>query len=392
MAHQSDVAIIGAGPIGCLAALSLADKNTTSIVLDQASNQTIADPLLEGRTIALSYSSVEFLIKLELWHHIKDRAAPILDITVSNGLKGQKLHYGQRESNGLTMGFNVDLTHLKRVLLDAVKSNPRISFLAPFRASGLECSSHCVSVYGEDGDSVTATACFAADGKNSKTRQYLQLPTREWHYDQVAFVFNAKHELPHNNFAHEAFLQTGPFASLPLMDPFESSMIWTLPTALGTKYKKLSPTEIQDIINETYPKLGAMRMTTPLWSYPLSGHRVPKPYKERVLLIGDAAHAMHPVAGQGLNVGIRDVITITPLIESYRRLGLDWGDVVLYREFCKKRRFDVQSMTIATDGLVRLFSNDSVTLNFLRNTGLKIVEKSSLLKRAFTARAMGKEA
>jgi 2-octaprenyl-6-methoxyphenol hydroxylase len=101
---------------------------------------------------------------------------------------------------------------------------------------------------------------------------------------------------------------------------------------------------------------------------------------------------MHPVAGQGLNVGIRDVITIAPLIDSYRRLGLDWGDVALYREFYKKRRFDVQSMTVATDGLVRLFSNDSVTLNFLRNSGLKIVQKSSLLKRAFTAKAMGKGA
>jgi 2-octaprenyl-6-methoxyphenol hydroxylase len=390
LVHQSDVVIIGAGPIGCLAALSLAGKNITSIILDQAPNQTIANPLLEGRTIALSYSSVEFLKKLGLWHQIENKAAPILDIIVSNGLKGQKLHYGQRESNGLVMGFNVDLTHLKRVLLDAVGSDPLISLIAPFKASRLECSTHCVSVYDEEGKSVTATACFAADGKNSRTRQYLQLPIREWQYDQVAFVFNAKHELPHNNFANEAFLQTGPFASLPLVDPFESSIIWTLPTALSTEYKKLEPNEIQDLINETYPQLGALCITSPLWSYPLSGHRVSKPYKERVLLIGDAAHTMHPVAGQGLNVGIRDVITITPLVESYRRLGLDWGDVVLYREFCKKRRFDVQSMTIATDGLVRLFSNDSVTLNFLRNTGLKIVQKSSFLKRTFTAKAMGK--
>ncbi|MBX9697249.1 MAG: FAD-dependent monooxygenase, partial [Alphaproteobacteria bacterium] len=271
MAHQSDVVIIGAGPIGCLAALSLAGKKITSTILDQAPNQTIANPLLEGRTIALSYSSVEFLKKLGLWHQIENKAAPILDIIVSNGLKGQKLHYGQRESNGLVMGFNVDLTHLKRVLLDAVGSDPLISLIAPFKASRLECSAHSVSVYDEEGKSVTATACFAADGKNSRTRQYLQLPIREWHYDQVAFVFNAKHKLPHNNFANEAFLQTGPFASLPLVDPFESSIIWTLPTVLSTEYKKLEPNEIQDLINKTYPQLGTLRITSPLWSYPLSG-------------------------------------------------------------------------------------------------------------------------
>lgn len=390
MTHQSDVVIIGAGPIGCLAALSLAGKNITSIILDQAPNQTIANPLLEGRTIALSYSSIEFLKKLGLWQQIEHKAAPILNIVVSNGLKGQKLHYGQGESNGLAMGSNVDLTHLKKVLLEAVGRDPLITLMAPFKASRLECSTHSVSVYDEGDTKITATACFAADGKNSKTRQYLQLSTREWRYDQVAFVFNARHELPHNNFAHEAFLQTGPFASLPLVDPFESSIIWTLPTMLSADYQNLEPSKIQDIVNETYPTLGSLYMTSPMWSYPLSGHRVLTPYKERVVLLGDAAHAMHPVAGQGLNVGIRDVITIVPLIESHRRLGLDWGDAALYREFCKKRRFDVQSMTMATDGLVRLFSNDSVTLNFLRNTGLKMVQKSSLLKRAFTAKAMGK--
>lgn len=390
MVHQADVVIIGGGPIGCLAALELASHRISSLILDQAEPQAIANPMLEGRTIALSYASVSLLQRLDLWRMIVDQASPIKNIVVSNGVEGQMLHYGQKESDGHTLGYNVDLTAFKRVLLNGVQSTPGIQFFAPFKVNHLNCSSYDVTVEDDQGTQMKGLMCLAADGKNSPTRSRLYLPAKEWTYHQVAFVFNVAHEKLHQNYAYEAFLPTGPCASLPMVHPYHSSIIWTVPTRDAQTYQALDTTAFNTLINATYPTLGTLEILTPVWTYPLSGLLVTKPYKERVLLIGDAAHAMHPVAGQGLNVGIGDVIALGRLMHHTKKLGLDIGGRKLFDDFVKERRFDVQAMTLATDSLVRLFSNHSITLNFFRDQGLKLVQKSSVLKRFFTQKAMGK--
>ena len=391
MSNQSaDVIIIGGGPIGCLAALELASHNISSIILDQTPQEMIANPLLEGRTIALSYASVALLEKLNLFHTLKQKAAPIENIVVSNGPKGQRLHYGQKESGGEFLGHNVDLTALKNVLLEAVRASSKTQLLAPFKVTHFICTHHDVTVFDANGTELKGTACLAADGKFSPIRHKLALPTREWSYDQIAFVFNVHHTKPHHNFAYEAFLPKGPFASLPTVDPNVSSIIWTVPTKEALPLKEMNDASFCTILNDTFNILGTLTPTTSRWTYPLSGLLVSKPYKERILLLGDAAHAMHPVAGQGLNVGIGDVIALGDLMQRYRKLGLDMGGVTLFREFSKQRRFDVLAMTFTTDHLVRLFSNHSITLNFMRDQGLKIVDRSPLLKRFFTQKAMGK--
>lgn len=390
MNQSADIIIIGGGPIGCLAALELASHNISSLILDQTPQEMIANPLLEGRTIALSYASVALLKKLHLFEKLQDKAAPIENIVVSNGPKGQRLHYGQKESDGEFLGHNVDLTALKNVLLEAIQSSSNTRLLAPFKVTRFVCTQHDVTVFDEAGTEINGIACLAADGKFSPIRHKLALPTREWSYDQVAFVFNVHHTKPHHNFAYEAFLPKGPFASLPTVDPNQSSIIWTVPTKQALPLKEMDDSAFRTTLNDTFDVLGTLTPTTALWTYPLSGLLVSKPYKERVLLLGDAAHAMHPVAGQGLNVGIGDVIVLGNLMQDYRKLGLDIGGVTLFREFSKQRRFDVLAMTFTTDHLVRLFSNHSITLNFMRDQGLKMVDRSSLLKRFFTQKAMGK--
>jgi 2-octaprenyl-6-methoxyphenol hydroxylase len=246
-----------------------------------------------------------------------------------------------------------------------------------------------------DGRKVKARLAIAADGRNSRTREGAGIRVTHWSYEQAAIVCSVAHERSHDFTAHEHFLPAGPFAILPLMGDLDrpghcSSIVWTeradLAPAIMALDEKNFIAELQRRFGEF---LGPLEVIGPKWCYPLSLQFTERTIDKRLALIGDAAHAMHPIAGQGLNMGLRDVAALAEVVLDAKRLGLDIGDGTMLERYQRWRRFDNTLMLAMTDGLNRLFSNDIRPLRLVRDIGLAAVNALPPLKKVFMRQAMG---
>ncbi|WP_420402882.1 UbiH/UbiF/VisC/COQ6 family ubiquinone biosynthesis hydroxylase [Nisaea sp.] len=395
MSHPDcDVLIVGGGLSGMSAALALQSAGLKVTVIDPVPAEVQTAAGHDGRTTAISQSSKRMLERLGVWEAMPEPACPIGDIRVQEGGSPLFLQFDREDAGAEAMGFIADNGALKAGLYRQAVGKDGLKVLAPASVAGLENGRGLVTATLRDGRQVTARLALAADGRRSPTRRRAGIRTTEFSYGQTAITCTVSHARPHNGIAYEHFRPAGPFAMLPLMDAEDGShrscLVWSERTATAEALLRLSDGEFAQELAEAFDgSLGALHVSGKRWAYPLGLVHAERYIGPRLVLVGDAAHGIHPIAGQGFNLGLRDIAALADTIEDARRLGLDIGSAPVLEKYQRWRRFDVMSMIAATDGLNRLFSNNSAAVKLLRDAGLGLVQRIGPLKRAFMRGAMG---
>ncbi len=385
-----DMIVIGGGPVGMTAALLMCQRGFKTALIDRLDYKDVLDTTYDGRTFAYAYGSKLILEEAGIWQDLEEVAEPIRDIFVTSEGPGEGLHYDAKEVADHPMGYNIETRHFRSTVFKALQDNENFHLFAPCDIENVVFEPSRVDVFLKDQElPLTAPLALAADGKNSFVRQQVGIQSKQVPYDQKALVLVMDHEKPHDNCAHEHFLKTGPMAILP-MKGNRCGLIWSLHNDRADHYHGLSDSDLETEIETHFSKvLGKVKITGQRWLFPLDVTVVKKYVAPRLVLIGDAAHAIHPVAGQGFNLGLRDCSVLSDHLKGALDLGLDIGSLILLEDYEKKRRKDVLSMTGMCHGLVRLFSNDNKSLGHLRRAGMEITNKLPGLKKRLTKHAMG---
>ncbi len=391
---QCDVIIGGGGMVGLTLAVALAKGGFKVVVADPVAQSTALEAKFDGRVSALAYASVRMFGALGVWPHLEKDAQPIRDILVTDArLNGEpspfSLHFDAEEVGADALGHIVENRHIRAGLFAVAATLPNLRLVAPAAMTDLKPSPHGITATLANGETVDATLAVAADGRDSPMRELMGLPVVAWSYPQWGIVATVEHEKPHNGVAYEHFLPSGPFAILP-MTGNRSSLVWTEKDTLAPQMMKLDEDSFNaEIARRFGSHLGATRAQGPRWSYPLKFHLARGFVKPRFALAGDAAHGIHPIAGQGLNLGLKDAAALTDVLLDAARLGLDIGALDTLRKYERWRRFDSLALSVATDGLNRLFSNDIAPLRLLRDLGLGVVDAIGPARRFFMRHAGG---
>jgi 2-octaprenyl-6-methoxyphenol hydroxylase len=388
--QQVELLIAGGGLIGLLLGTACAGAGLGVAIVDRQDPGTMLDEGFDGRSSAIAYGSRRVLDALGLWPEIDGHAEPILEIRVADDGSPLFLHYDHRDLGAATpLGYIVENRVLRRVLFERVRTLKSLSFLAPLDVEAVATSPLAAVATLSDGRTIAARLIAAADGQESQLRRASGIRTVEWRYRQTAIVTTVQHERPHCGIAVEHFLPAGPFAILP-MTGSRSSIVWTERAELAAGLVALPDAAFADEIAARFGDfLGAVEPIGPRWTYPVGLMLADRYVAERLALVGEAAHVIHPIAGQGLNLGIRDVATLAELAIDRRRLGLDIGDPHLLGHYQQWRRLDTLALAAVTDGLNRLFSNQLAPLRLARDLGLAAVHRLPPLKRLLMRDAMG---
>lgn len=399
---SADIVIAGGGLVGLTAALALATGAGGSsfrvVVVDALDPAKVLGAAYDGRNSSIAYASWRMFEALGIAKRLEGREQPINDILVTDGKVREGaspmfLHFAAAEiadeTGDAPLGHFVENRHLRDALLDAVADCDAIELVAPAKVETVSYAPGHVDVTLDDGRQVRADLCIAADGRGSPVREAAGIKTIGWSYDQMGIVTTMVHEKPHEGVAQEYFLPGGPFAVLP-MTGNRSSLVWTEKTAVAKDLMSLDDAafaaEAQDRFG-TY--LGACAPEGPRWSYPLSLQLSREYVRPRLALVGDAAHGIHPLAGQGYNLGMRDVAALVDVLVEARKVGLDIGALTVLDRYQRWRRFDSTALAVMTDGLNRLFSNDIAPLRLARDLGLGLVNRFGPARRLFMRQAAG---
>lgn len=384
-----DVAIVGGGLVGGTLACALAEVGLSSVVVEAGHVTGALDAGFDGRASAISLTSRRLLEAIGLWPDMAGEATPMRHIRVTEGASPLFLHYDHRDVGSEPFGHMVENRHYRRALYARIDSLERVSLLAPARTSAVVRAAAGVEIVLDGGARVTAPLVVAAEGRHSPLREEAGIRVSGWSYRQVGIVCTVEHECPHGFVAHERFLPDGPFAILPLTGN-RSSIVWTEHADKAPAIMALDDAGFTvELVRRFGDFLGAVRITGPRWSYPLSLQFAENTIAPRLALVGDAAHAMHPIAGQGLNMGLRDVAALADVLGDARALGLDLGAADVLERYQRWRRFDNTLMLSLTDGLNRLFAIDAAPVRLARDLGLAAVNQVGPLKRFFMRHAMG---
>ena len=394
-AIENQVLVIGAGIVGSTQALALGKAGLNVTLIDRDDPSSKLTESFDGRTSAIALANKRALENLGVWQHLEDKCAPILDIRISEKGSPIHLHYDHREVGDEPLGYIIQNSDLRFALFKEIRANKNIINLAPEEVVKTDRSEFLAQATLSDNSKITASLIIAADGKNSPIRKEAKIRVTKWKYNQTAIVFAIKHEYPHCFIAYEHFLPSGPLAILPIKArsaPFQnmSSVVWTeknrVSPILMSLSKKAFETELMSVLGDS---LGKIEVVGSREAYPLGLQFAENFTSTRLALIGDAIHSIHPIAGQGLNMGLRDVSALSETVINAQKLGLDIGDYNTLSNYQKWRRFDNTVMIASTDSLNRLFSNDFMPLKIARNIGLASISKIPVLKRFFMRHAMG---
>ena len=390
MTDDFELLIAGGGLNGLMLGIACAGAGLACAVVDRQDPAVMSATGFDGRSSALAYGSQQVLSAVGLWPAIASEAEPILEIRVADDNAPLFLHYDHRElGSDAPLGWIVENQVLRRALLEHARALPRLTLLAPLEVNAVETAPGAATAALADGRRMTGRLIAAADGANSPLRRAAGIRTIEWRYRQTAIVTTVRHERPHAGIAVEHFLPSGPFAVLP-MTGNRSSIVWTEREDLAKRIMALPDAAFTAELRARFGDfLGLVEPVGPRWSYPVFLMLAERYIDRRLALIGEAAHVIHPIAGQGLNLGIRDVAALAELIVDTRRLGLDIGDDALLERYQSWRRFDAVLLAAVTDGLNRLFSNTLAPLRLIRDLGLAAVNRVPPLKRFLMRDAMG---
>jgi len=397
-AQRFDIVIVGGGLAGGLAALALADRGFTCAVIDAGDPVKMRAAAFDGRTSAISYACARVFKRLALWDGIAAEAEPIRDILVTDGRAKSRfddgvvssfaMHFDSRELGEDTpLGWIIENRALRNVIFDAIDRTDAVTLFAPAKRAATAFNAGEAVVALDDGRALACALVVAADGRHSSLRAEANIKTNQWRYDQTGIVATVAHELPHQGVAQEFFLPAGPFAILP-MTGNRSSLVWTERAAAAPAFMALSEDMFRMEIERRFgPYLGAVEPAGPRWSYPLAFTLAQSYIAPRLALIGDAAHAIHPIAGQGYNLGVKDIAALADVLAEGRDVGLDIGALTVLQIYQRWRRFDSAALALGTDILNRLFSNDIAPIRAARDLGLGIVNAAAPLRRFFMRQA-----
>ncbi|TAN63440.1 MAG: 2-octaprenyl-6-methoxyphenyl hydroxylase [Magnetospirillum sp.] len=384
-----DVVVIGGGPVGGLLAAVLAGAGVVVAVVEAVPPAALAAAGSDARAIAVSYTSRKVIAAAGAWESMAPEAGPILEIRVTDNASPLFLHYDHLEIGDHPLGWIVPNPAIRRGILERLTASPGVHLLAPARITRLDRHPGGVEVELDDGRRIIAALAVAADGRGSKTRDAAGIAVTRRAYGESGIVCTMTHALPHHGIAHERFLPAGPFAILPLAGN-RSGIVWTERHDRAAAICGQGDTAFrEELAAKVGGFLGEIGLEGPRFHHPLSLHVAATMIAPRLALVGDAAHGMHPLAGQGMNMGIRDVAALAEVIVDARRLGLDPGAPQVLERYQRWRRFDTLLMLGLTDGLDRLFSNDLASLRLVRRLGLAAVDKLPGAKRFFMRHAMG---
>lgn len=389
MTDDAELLIVGGGLVGLLLGVACAGSGLEVALVDRQDPAAMQAEAFDGRASAIAYGSSRVLAALGLWDRIAAEAEPILEIRVADGASPLFLHYDHRDLGPAPLGHIVENRVLRQALFDAAHALPKLALLAPLAVERIDASSTAAHAQLSDGRRLQGRLVAAADGALSPLRRAAGIRTFDRRYPQTGIVTTVRHEKPHLGIAVEHFLPAGPFAILP-MTGNRSSIVWTERVEATPRLLALPDADFAAELAARFGDfLGAVEPVGPRWSYPLGLMLAERYAATRLALVGEAAHLIHPIAGQGLNLGIRDVAALAELVIDRRRLGLDIGDDALLCRYQRWRRFDTLMLAAVTDSLNRLFSNRVAPLRLARDLGLAIVDRLPPVKRILMRDAMG---
>ena len=374
-------------------AVALAKSGLRVSLVDRLPVSEMASGSFDGRVSALAYSSVRMLRALGLWEALEQRAQPIHEILVNEGrLRGRglpfSLHFDHREV-GEPLGHIVENRYIRQALLAALAEEPNIEFTPAVRVMKMTVHDSEAVIDLSNGAKIAATLAVAAEGRQSELRDAQGIGVVAWDYDQLGIVLTVEHDRPHRGIAYEQFLPAGPFAILP-MTGNRSSLVWTEKTSEGRRLVALPAIEFgSEVAMRFGEQLGGIAITGPVWTYPLNLQLARTYVKHRFALLGDAAHTIHPLAGQGFNLGLKDVAALAETVLDAARIGTDYGTENVLRRYERWRRLDSTVLAAVTDSMNRLFSNDFLPLRVVRDVGLGMVDRIAPLRRLLMRHAGG---
>jgi len=392
MSDKRDLLILGGGLVGMTLALAAARKGLSSHVVDRADPAELTAEGFDGRASAISTASWHLFANIGLADRLEPHGCPIDSIAVTDGMKPGRLDFTPEPHEG-SLGRMFANRELRLALFEAAREEPLIAWHAKAEVTGRERGEHGVSATLADGTELSASLMIAAEGRNSPTRQEAGIAAAKWDYSHRAIIAGLSHEKPHGNVAWEIFYPAGPFALLPLLDAngkHRSALVWTVAEKDAAGVLALSERAfLAEVDKRMHGIFGAVALEGPRSSYPLGFHHTAKVTAQRLALVGDAGHGLHPIAGQGLNVGLRDVGALIEVIADGMRLGLDPGDAQLLARYERWRGLDTFMVALATDGLTRLFGVPGKLPSAIRRLGMGAVQRTPALKRWFMDEARG---
>jgi 2-octaprenyl-6-methoxyphenol hydroxylase len=390
---DAEVAIAGGGMVGLTLGLALAQGGLDTVVADPLTAPQATAPAFDGRVSAIAYAPARMLRTLGVWEHLAPHAQPIEDILISDAALDRppspfSLHFDHREI-GEPLGYIVENRYIRAGLFAAAAQMPKLRLITGMGAQSVITSDAHAALRLSDGRELRAPVAIAADGRGSLLRRQMNIAVTGWDYPQTGIVATVIHERPHHGVAYEHFLPAGPFAILP-MTGNRSSLVWTERREIAACMMALDEADFaQEVTRRFGDHLGETQPAGPRWSYPLNFHLAHDYVRPRFALIGDAAHGIHPIAGQGLNLGLRDAAALAETLLDLARLGLDMGALDGLKRYERWRRFDNFVMGTGMDVLNRLFSTDTAPIRLIRDLGLGITDRIAPLRRAFMRQAGG---
>ncbi len=395
MTYDSDILIVGGGLNGPALALAAARSGLSSVVIDAQPRAVLEGADFDGRAYALALGSVRMLRRLGLWDGLAENAQPMLEIKVSDGRAGKGplspyfLHFDHAEIEEGPMGHMLEDRFLRRALIEAMAASDRITVRNEATVVAQEADGQGVTVTLADGQSLRARLLVGADGRASGTAARAGIRRTGWDYGQTALVCAIEHEKPHGGVAHQFFMPPGPLAILPLPGN-RSSIVWSETHETAARFMALDDDGFLQVLRPRFGDfLGEIAIAGQRFSYPLNLTVANSFVAERLALIGDAAHGMHPIAGQGLNAGFRDVAALAQVLDEARARGEEIGTAPVLERYQSWRRFDTATLAMTTDLTNRLFSNDNPLLRAVRDIGMGAVNAVPALRRGLIREAAG---
>ncbi len=395
---SADVIILGGGLVGLTLAAALDSGGVTSIVVDPLDPAAQAGAAYDGRATAVASASWKMLEAIGVAERLGGPQAgcAIETIRVTDGLRPGGLTFDADAGDALGRMF--ENRHLRAVLRARVEAAAHVTLMTPAVPATVERGEDGVRVTLADGTPLRASLLVAADGRASPTREAAGIRVARWSYDHRAIVATIAHDVPHGNVAYEIFYPSGPFAILPMLPvdgthrsaPYRSAIVWSVAAADGPAYLDLPERAFAAALAERMGGfLGTLRLAGPRVDYPLGFHHAAAMTGTRLVLAGDAAHGIHPIAGQGLNLGFRDVAALAQVLIEGVRVGLDPGDAQLLARYGRWRALDVLAIAASTDALTRLFGVRGRLASAVRNAGMSAIDRVVPLKSRLMEEARG---
>ena len=394
MKNTSDILIVGGGLNGPALALALAQTGHTVTLIDALPRDARAREDFDGRSYALALASQKLIDQIGVWGAVAGQAQPMLEIKVTDGRAGQGpspffMHFDHAEIEEGPMGYMIEDRYLRRALRDAMEAEPAITLVDEQTVIAQDADATGVTVTLARGDSLRGRLLVGADGRRSGTAERAGIKRTGWDYGQTALVCAIEHDRPHNGIAHQFFMPPGPLAILPLPGN-RSSIVWSERSDRAAAIQSLDEESYLSILRPRFGDfMGDIRLAGDRFTYPLNLTLANAFIAERLALVGDAAHGVHPIAGQGLNAGLRDVGALAEVLTEARRRGEDIASSLVLDRYQQWRRFDTASLAAATDAFNRLFSNDNPLLRLGRDIGMGVVGAIPGLRQSFIREAAG---